>query len=1618
MRKLGKKFLALMLVMLMTSSLLPAAIATELTIFQLEFLGMYVNSDGEYVTEPLTGEFTVMQNGKAVNRLKVTAFGCEPITLTGTGNVQLIPDMETMPEEAIVASSYTVAINDGRPNTAMIAVLTDTGLFKIHTESRCAFALINERGETVMTFETDSRGDYALPLSIKAGQYTLRMTEASLAIESWRDKIINVEPYTGPESVTAIDASYYYTAPTMVPTATPTPTPTPTATPTPTPTPTATPTPSPSPTPTAEPTESPVPTEAPTPEPSATPTPTIVPTETPTVTPTPTATPTPTVTPTPTPTPTATPEPVNGTVQLSMSGANASVAYTIVGQDGAETRTGYLTNDKLVMEDELHYGTYTVTLTLPDGVLLSSVNGYPNLQKKTVEWMVNVEAMKTSTYEILMTMGGTITGTMNELSAPAQVTISGQRMSETVAVNGTFVVSELYPDTYQVTVVLPRGRYDAPDWTLTETDNGVTATLTTTVGAGETITLPVLANRATGDVSGHVLDLNGQTMGNVQVQLLHEDGTVIAEAVTDENGAWQMDMLEYGTYIVAYDTEDGTVIPSSVVTIGEESAEMNAKAARLSALNVHVFRDNNNNGSRGMYEEGLSGVKLQLVSTVGGMEVVAAEAESDKNGEASLAVPAGEYILRAELPAGFGFGIRAKSIGEKLSIMDESIEQRQDSTPLTLAEGAVNDVGIGVMTMAALKGMIWLDENDDGIYQDGEPGQAGIHIVATGVKNGLVYETESAEDGSFYLGQLRYGTYNVEYFLPDGLVFARYSQTGGNRRSLLTSEFKRSEVDQMIFERGDLQEVLIGVMQGSNINGICFMDENGNGVYDEGEKPIAGTKVVLYRQSIGKELLNTVSDEEGRFTFSNIRGSTFRVKSTIPTGYVYTIAGEGEYGNVFAPGTERREVTINDVVLENDSEMTLAIGAITYGTVSGTVYRDDNFSGYMESGEAGISGMNVTLTDAQGNERTVKTNRNGEYAFDKVAPGVYTLSATAVDGLAFTSEGEGNVMHNLSESKGQSNEFTVPMGESVTGMNMGLVTPATVQGKVFADKNDNGLLDEDEAGLKGTTVILMSNSGEVFRTVVTASGDYVFDAVLPGTYYLVYELPDDGVFANVTEGGNVISEEGVGEWFTISSGDVVTAPLCGALALGQIDGAIFADHNGNGIWDSKEEGLAGASIFLTPSRGDLEEVMVKTEEDGSFALNGLRPDTYTLTLVLPEGMVLSTKNEQVTLPLTVGLNEQEAALEVTIGSEWVNQELGAVTPAKLSGRVWLDENNDGRFTEGEYTPENEAVLMLDGNGVLYQTLLTDSEGRFTVEGLAPGAYSLVYPLTEGVMSAQTGDTTFTEQDGQLVMANITVDEAAEITTPMLGLRKETTIAGLVWLDNDGEIVPVSGSTVELMDAHGNVLSTIVTEDDGLYAFTGLMPDDYQLTVRLPADHVVVEKEDERLESGALISVMTQCDSQIGKSDVLTLKMGRDQLECNIGSVKSGVLGDFCWLDLNANGLQDAGEMGLANMTVELWRDGELVQTTTTNQYGYYRFEELYPAIYTIKAQYPKEVKPTQICTDFASIGSVLGEDGESVPVQVASATETLTADLGFVLTEDGVLPENYNVGAQQNWTQK
>jgi hypothetical protein len=50
-------------------------------------------------------------------------------------------------------------------------------------------------------------------------------------------------------------------------------------------------------------------------------------------------------------------------------------------------------------------------------------------------------------------------------------------------------------------------------------------------------------------------------------------------------------------------------------------------------------------------------------------------------------------------------------------------------------------------------------------------------------------------------------------------------------------------------------------------------------------------------------------------------------------------------------------------------------------------------------------------------------------------------------------------------------------------------------------------------------------------------------------------------------------------------------------------------------------------------------------------------------------------------------------------------------------------------------------------------------------------------------------------------------------------------------------------------------------------------------------------------------------------------------------------GDFVWNDLNMNGIQDAGENGLANVTVSLFRNSDgfttAILTTTTDANGHY-----------------------------------------------------------------------------------
>ncbi len=77
------------------------------------------------------------------------------------------------------------------------------------------------------------------------------------------------------------------------------------------------------------------------------------------------------------------------------------------------------------------------------------------------------------------------------------------------------------------------------------------------------------------------------------------------------------------------------------------------------------------------------------------------------------------------------------------------------------------------------------------------------------------------------------------------------------------------------------------------------------------------------------------------------------------------------------------------------------------------------------------------------------------------------------------------------------------------------------------------------------------------------------------------------------------------------------------------------------------------------------------------------------------------------------------------------------------------------------------------------------------------------------------------------------------------------------------------------------------------------------------------------------------------------------LTCQTEVIPKASLGDYVWLDENKNGIQDAGEQGVEDVTVYLYDcNGTQLSSTTTDANGKYLFADLLPGDYSVKFDLP------------------------------------------------------------------
>jgi LPXTG-site transpeptidase (sortase) family protein len=139
--------------------------------------------------------------------------------------------------------------------------------------------------------------------------------------------------------------------------------------------------------------------------------------------------------------------------------------------------------------------------------------------------------------------------------------------------------------------------------------------------------------------------------------------------------------------------------------------------------------------------------------------------------------------------------------------------------------------------------------------------------------------------------------------------------------------------------------------------------------------------------------------------------------------------------------------------------------------------------------------------------------------------------------------------------------------------------------------------------------------------------------------------------------------------------------------------------------------------------------------------------------------------------------------------------------------------------------------------------------------------------------------------------------------------------------------------------------------------------------------------------GANDATDSDADTTTGRTVTTTLTAGENDLTWDAGLYQLASLGDFVWNDLNADGIQDAGEPGLPNVTVNLLdAGGAILTTTTTNGAGLYNFTNLTPGDYSVEF-----VPPSGFVFSPQNQGANDTTDSDADTTTGRTVTTTLTA---------------------------
>jgi protocatechuate 3,4-dioxygenase beta subunit len=512
---------------------------------------------------------------------------------------------------------------------------------------------------------------------------------------------------------------------------------------------------------------------------------------------------------------------------------------------------------------------------------------------------------------------------------------------------------------------------------------------------------------------------------------------------------------------------------------------------------------------------------------------------------------------------------------------------------------------------------VWRDLDGDGVQDAGEPGIPGILVTLTNMF-GEVVTTSTDANGAYLFDQIVGGCYQVTVNTPPGMAPSP-SRAGGDP----TLDSNGSPAQNLCMGDGVNIDRTVDfgfVPNDGRIGDFVWSDGNGNGIQDSGEPGMAGLTVTLTKG--GSPVTTALTGANGAYLFSGLQPGCYEVSVGTPAGTTPSPTGAG------TPATDSNGSPAQNVCLTTANgfeDLTIDFGFVPppTGRIGDFVWSDTNGNGVQDSGELGIPGVMVTLTQGGLVVGTKTTDANGAYFFTDLSAGCYEVTVTAPTGYTASPTGLGTPA-----TDSNPNPSTVCLAtnstEDVT-IDFGFVPSLGRIGDfVWSDANGNGVQDGGELGIGGVTVTLTQGGVVVGTKTTDANGSYLFSDLPAGCYQVMAPAPA-GYTASPTGAGTPATDSdpnpstvclttNTSENLTIDFGFVPAAQ-------GQIGNFVWRDANGNGIQDVGETGISGVTVTLT--KGSVVVGTTTTGANGEYLFHDLSAGCYQVTVTAPTGYTAS-----------------------------------------------------------------------------------------------------------------------------------------------------------------------------------------------------------------------------------------------------------------------------------------------------------------------------------------------------------------------------------------------------------